>query len=203
MKDCQTIIFDFDGVLSCDKFYEPELIEQFPEVYKWIQTNIFGSNNRLVTDWMRGKLASEDIHKVMAMNIDINHEVLNEILEQSVVEMRIDIRVKNLAWRLKQEGYKLSLVTDNMDVFSRITVKNHKLNELFDVIVNSADYGYLKNDFGGKLFDIALAKIGSTIEKSLLIDDSLKTIELYKQKGGDGFLYTNFQELELFLYSGQ
>ena len=72
-------------------------------------------------------------------------------------------------------------------------------NVLFDVTINSADYGFLKKDDNGKLFDIALASLDEKIENSLMIDDSDSTIKLYEQKGGQGFRYHGIAELKSFL----
>ncbi|MEK7480656.1 MAG: hypothetical protein AAB604_00960, partial [Patescibacteria group bacterium] len=63
--------------------------------------------------------------------------------------------------------------------------------------INSADHGYLKKDENGKLFDIAIATLGKgDFGRTLLIDDSADTIELYRGKGGNAFLYNNFEELQ-------
>lgn len=86
-----------------------------------------------------------------------------------------------------------------MDVFTEITIPRHRPYALFDVIINSADRGMLKKEEQGKLFDIALTALGTDGENSLLIDDSNSTIELYKQKGGKGFLYKSATELKTFL----
>ncbi len=113
--------------------------------------------------------------------------------------MKLEEKVKDIAESLKCTGKKIGIVTDNMDVFTEITVPNHHLNMLFNVIINSADYGMLKRDKDSKLFDIALTALGEKIENSLMIDDSKSTIELYKKKGGHGFVYKNFTELKEFL----
>lgn len=113
--------------------------------------------------------------------------------------MKLDKEIKDLAESLKLSGKKIGIVTDNMDIFTQITIPNHQLETLFDIVINSADYGMLKKEDNGKLFDIALAALGENIENSLMIDDSESTIELYKQKGGHGFVYRDVAELKSFL----
>lgn len=193
-----TIIFDFDGVLSHDKFYGEELREKHPKVHQWVQDNIFGSDRKLSDDWKRGKLTSEDINKIISDNTDIDFTILNDLHRKGVLAMKLDTRVVDLVKRLRSQ-HKLCLVTDNMDVLTSITIKNHSLDKLFDAIINSADHGYLKKDSDGKLYDIALNKIGADIKRTFLIDDSPKAVKLFTEKGGNAFLYKNFDELELFL----
>ena len=57
----------------------------------------------------------------------------------------------------------------------------------------------LKKDNDGKLYDIALAILGESVENSLMIDDSETKIEPYKQKGGCGFVYRDIAGLKSFL----
>lgn len=192
----RTILFDFDGVLCHDRFYGERVKTQYPEVHDWIQENIFGDNDKLVKDWMRGKINAVKINQIIAEHTGINYEKLYKLFVESVRKMKVDERIIDVVQELKQDGRTLGIVTDNMDVFTEITASNHNLNELFDTIVNSADYGYLKKDENGKLFDIAMAAVGeNNFSRTLLIDDSVSTIELYRQRGGNAFLYKNFNEL--------
>lgn len=199
MLNPHSLLFDFDGVLCHDRFYRATLEKAYPEVYVWIQENIFGDSKELAGQWMRGKISSVEINHIIAKNTAINGALLEKLFIKSVRLMKIDKKLRNYIAGLKKRVEKIGLVTDNMDVFSKITVKNHSLNKLFDVVINSADYGYLKKDQKGKLFDIALAKIGEEINNTLLVDDSLKVTNLYQDKGGRAFLYQNFQDFRRFL----
>ena len=109
--------------------------------------------------------------------------------------MKIDHDLLNFAKKQSILGRKIAIATNNMDIFSSITMPYHKLNETFNVIVNSADYGLLKADQDGKIFDIVMKKIGINDFKSvLLIDDSLKVKLLFEAKGGNVFTYDNFKD---------
>lgn len=194
----QVVLFDFDGVLCQGRFYEKTLLPQYYKIYDWIQSNIF-SNKELVQKWMRNQTNSAEINRLIAENTGIEYESLNELYEESIRKMKLEKDVKDLARSLKLSGKKIGIVTDNMDVFTQITVPNRQLGTLFDIIINSADHGMLKKEDDGKLFDIALTALKVDIENSLIIDDSEATIELYKKKGGNGFIYRNSAELKLFL----
>ncbi|PIT88069.1 MAG: hypothetical protein COU29_03585 [Candidatus Magasanikbacteria bacterium CG10_big_fil_rev_8_21_14_0_10_36_32] len=194
----QTILFDFDGVLCKGRFYEKTLLPDYPEVYDWIQLNIF-KDKELVRRWMRNQIDSIEINKLISQNTGIEYEILKKLYKESVRNIKLDDKLVGLAKSIKLSGKKIGIVTDNMDIFTQITVPNHRLNVLFDVIINSADYGRLKNEDNGKSFDVALSDLGEKIESSLMIDDSESTIELYKKKGGHGFVYKNIEELKSFL----
>ena len=109
--------------------------------------------------WMKNELTMQDINKYISENTDINYEILVDYFEQSIKEMKIDLRLINLAKIFKKQGKKIAIVTNNMDVFSQITVPHNGFDILFDVVINSADYALLKQEQDGKLFDIALKQI--------------------------------------------
>ncbi len=194
----QTVLFDFDGVLCKGRFYEKTLLPDHSEIHDWIQMNIFG-NKEMVRDWMRNRVNSAEINELIAKNTGIECNFLNGLYEESIRRMKLEEEAIDLAESLKSSGKKIGIVTDNMDVFTKITIPNHRLNTLFDVIINSADHGLLKKDENGKLFDITLATLEEKIENSLMIDDSESTIKLYRQKGGRGFVYKSLVELKYFL----
>ena len=194
----QTILFDFDGVLCKGRFYEKTLLSNYSKTYDWIQRNIFG-NKELVQKWMRNQISSAEVNRLIVENTGIGYETLDELFKESIRKMELEREIRDLAESLRSSGRKIGIVTDNMDIFTEITIPNHQLDKLFDIIINSADYGVLKKEADGKLFDIALTALGETIGDSLMIDDSEATIELYKQKGGNGFIYKSPTELKSFL----
>ncbi len=193
------VLFDFDGVLCKGRFYASELLPDHAGVYGWIQRHIFG-DQELVHGWMRGAIGAADINALISAHTGVAKEELDAALTRSVEAMVQEIGVLDVARAAKTAGARLGLVTDNMDVFSTITVRRHGLAKLFDVIVNSADYGLLKQDEGGALFDRTLAQFGGArISDSVLIDDSTATIALYAAKGGHAHHYQGIDGLRAFL----
>ncbi|MBI1833424.1 MAG: HAD hydrolase-like protein [Candidatus Andersenbacteria bacterium] len=198
----KTILFDFDGVLCFDYFYTTTLKPEHSEIADWIAKNVFEGNRELVRRWMRGEVTSDQVNDDIASRTGIDVEILKEAFEESVRLMKLDDQLLALINTLRKQGTKVGLVTDNMDVFSEITVKNNNLSQKFDAVVNSADYGFLKKEQNGRLFDIALEKLGEkNISKSLMIDNQSDVIELYEKKGGRGFLYKNFVEFKNWIKS--
>lgn len=194
----KTVLFDFDGVLCKERFYEKTLLPQYTNVYNWIQEYIF-SDKELVWKWMRNQTTSDQINTHISQNTGIEYQLLNKLYKESIQRMELDKEVLDIAKSIKASGKKIGIVTDNMDVFSEITVSHHQLNTLFNSIINSAEYGILKKEENGKLFDYALSALNTDIKDTLLIDDSESTIEFFKQKGGEGIVYKNTLELKLFI----
>ena len=192
-----TILFDFDGVLSFDRFYTTTLKQEHPEVADWIAKNIFENNKELVRQWMRGDISSAQINQDIAEQTGMDLPTLNQSFEESVEQISLDEDLVALIQKIREQDISVGLVTDNMDVFSEIVVGHLNLNQKFDTVLSSSEYGFLKKEQNGKLFDIALEKLGETdISQSLMVDNQPEVIELYKQKGGQGYVYKNFHEFE-------
>lgn len=194
----RAVLFDFDGVLCKSRFYEKVLLPEYRSVYDWIQSNVF-ADKELVQAWMRNRIDSAGINRLISEKTGIEYEKLLGMFEESVRGMAIEKQVVDLALSVKASGAKIGIVTDNMDVFTRITVTGHRLDSDFDVVINSADYGLLKKDEEGRLFDIAIAALDGDIDNSFMVDDSVSTVDLFKRKGGRGLVYREVTELKAFL----
>jgi HAD superfamily hydrolase (TIGR01509 family) len=194
----KVILFDFGGVLCKDKFYEKVSLPNHQHNFDWIQKNIF-ADQELINKWMRGQIRDKQINQIIATNTGIDWQLLQKLFEVSVALMELEAEMIELAQDLKKLGHKIGIVTDNMEVFQNITVPKHKLDKLFDVIISSIDHGILKQDENGRLFDMALASLNESIDNSLMIDDSVNNIQMFKNKGGQGFLYKNTADLKSFL----
>ena len=186
----RAVLFDFHKTLCHDNFYESVLSAEHANVREWITKNIF-QNSELVKEWMRGKTDWRSIHTHIVAATGIDRELLDRAFIESVKRMRLDEEMIRLAQELKQKGFIVAIVTDNMDIFSEITVPYHGLADVFDVIFNSADQTLLKGDEHGKLFAIVADKIGIATNQSILIDDSKKTTDLFRELGGLAITHTD------------
>jgi len=192
----KTIIFDFDGVLCSDRFYT-NLKTAYPLAHNFVNTKIFGKGSKIPDRWMRGELSSDDINKLISDNTGIDFDELSNLLTESVKIMKIDNRLINLAKIVHSKGGKIAIVTNNMDIFNTITIKNHGLDKIFPAIINSFDYGIMKHDEDGRLFDIAMERLNfPNYRDALLIDDSEKARTVFENKGGSTFPYNNYEQFE-------
>src|SRR6185295_8877892 len=119
--EIRTVLFDFDGVLCKDRFYGGTFEREYLEVYTWIQENIF-HDHLLMQDWMRGKIHEQEINQRISIKVGIDYGKLHDLFIENILQMKINERVADYIQSLKQSGCKVGLVTDNMDVFTQITV---------------------------------------------------------------------------------
>jgi len=188
----KTVFFDFDGVLSKDYFYT-NLKDVYPEVYRFIQKTVFGKQSKMPDKWMRGELTSNEVNRFISINTGLDFTKLSKLFIESVKAMRIEKPLVDLAVSLKDNLFQTALITNNMDVFDKITKHRHQLDSTFPVIVNSFNYGVLKHEENGKLFDIAMYKLKiRDYKNALLIDNSAKARKMFEQKGGSTFAYTDY-----------
>ncbi|MCL5091024.1 MAG: HAD hydrolase-like protein [Patescibacteria group bacterium] len=197
----RAILVDFDGVLCPDYFYSnqsfPGLKVTHSQVYEFVQTRIFGQDSARVKRWMRGELSSREINQWISQQTGIEFEILWQAFLESVRHQRVDVRLTGLVEELKESGIPVALVTDNMDVFCEITIDNHRLREIFPVIVCSSQCGVLKKEREGLLFRKALEGLGiNSFEGVLLIDDSLSNKAYFETLGGQAFTYQDFETFE-------
>jgi len=184
---------DFFGVLSYNKFwqfiYHPDhwLYPRREEIGDFV----FFKNNAMVKEWMRGKYSSEDIHKLVEKELDIKFDDLFPIFVESSKVLDISRPILDVIKQKKELGYRTVLVTDNMDSFSRYTKPNNRqLIDVFDGIFDSSITGLLKQDENGKIFRIIASNLGGDLSKSILVDDSKATCELFESLGGKALCVT-------------
>ena len=187
------LIFDFDGVLCSDFLYN-NLSLTHPEVFEFINSDIFRRGSVILDSWMRGECSYLDVNRYICDHTSICLEMLNNLFEEGVKTMRLNRDLLKLLPSFQDAGYKLGLVTNNMDIFSKITVPYNKLSNLFPTIVNSADHQMLKQDANGRLFLIALEQMGAKDTKqALLVDDSRSAISAFSSLGGATYHYSGYE----------
>lgn len=192
----ETVLFDFHGVF-CRDFLFSKLGEVHAAAGRFLQSEIFGSDCELVDRWMRGGMTVADIQDRIVENSGIDPDLLSEILRAGIEEMNVDRRLLQLAKTLADHGVKVAMVTDNMDIFSDVIVKRHRLSEYFPLIVNSCEHGLLKKDENGRLFDIVFEKLGvSDFGKALLIDDSKTVGPVFRGRGGSVYTFETYEKFE-------
>jgi FMN phosphatase YigB (HAD superfamily) len=181
------IVFDFGRTLSSGPYFGPLGWEGIARV----SALVFGDNSpRWADPWMRGELSSRDVARYLAEHTPYAVEELLDALRRGCSDMAFNPAVWDLAVQQRGLGRKLALVTANMDVFTEVVVPAHRLDETFDAIVNSADYGTLdKVELWQRAFDIIGE--GCSFEDSLLIEDSLANVDLFRALGGRAYRYTD------------
>jgi len=186
------IVFDFAGTLCSDPYFLP-LGPVFLEI---VSERIFGQNSEQWADpWMCGEISSREIAAHLSRLSDLTEDAILGGLHDGCRTLRFNPAVWEFANVQKRAGRKAVLATANMDVFTQIVVPSHSLASIFDVIVNTSDFGTLNKEV---LWQEAFRRLGYgvTFSNSLLIDDSPRMTSTFIEMGGAAHQYTNDGELQ-------
>lgn len=173
------LLVDFHGTLSND-IYWSTLDEP---IGSRIQTLLFQDNPSMVKRWMRGQLSSEEVCEFVSDTLMCSYAQIWDGLVDSCKR----VKISNWALRrieLLRKDHVVCLVTSNMDCFTRYVVPKKKLNYMFDFVFNSADYGLLKEDNRGELFQLVCKHLDVDIQECTLVDDSEDLCRLFEELGG-------------------
>ena len=137
---------------------------------------------------MKGDLTSDDIAAYLAHHLVESKDRILSALHQGCVSMVLNRAVHHFAACQREGTRKTALVTLNMDVLTSIVVPAHRLDCLFDLVLNSADYRTLDKS---ELWRKALCELGPeySFATSLLIDDSPRMVSLFRSLGGHAYQY--------------
>ena len=182
------VVFDFGFTLSSEHYFNfsPPGCPQWHAV---IQKEIFGDDGIMIP-WMKGELTSLDIAGILARHFPLDIPTIATAMEKGCEHLALNPAVRDFAVAQKAAGRKTALVTDNMDVFTKVVVPFHGLDRLFDVILNSADFHEIRKEF---LWPIAFERLGGGIgyANSLLIEDGENEPGLFRALGGYAHQYSN------------
>ncbi len=175
-KNKNILFIDFNWVISYKNFWHSLEIKD-NNTYKSINNYLFKENINIVKDWMVWKFSSSEICKYISNNLNLDYEYIYNTLVEDCKKIDLSENILNLLKKLKKHYY-IVLVTDNMDCFSRYTLKyNREYFKIFDWIFNSSEHWFFKND----IYNHYLNKYNSQINLSYLIDDSIRNCESFKK----------------------
>lgn len=181
------LFIDFHGTLSKDVFWNALP----PEHLRLIQREIF-EDAPFVQSWMRGARNSRDACRYASSLTGLDEEYLFSTLLESCRSFSICPTVANSLQALR-EHFVTVLTTANMDCFA-VVARHLRLLDLFDDVVNSADYGLLKEDEGGLLFQMVADAVGATLANATLIDDSQEVCSVFSNLGGSSIRVASVDE---------
>lgn len=189
----KSIIFlDWDGTLCWSQFWGSirSIDSRDFALGQKIDNILFSKNRTLINDWMRGQKNSEELNIFLSEQLQISPEKLWDIFLQDCKSMNFDNELREKIEKIRARSYVI-LVTGNMDCFTRFTVPALELEKAFDKIINSSDLGYLKTEKDGETFLACSREYNVPINKTFLIDDSVKTCEFFNSLGGRSYAVLN------------
>jgi FMN phosphatase YigB (HAD superfamily) len=190
-RSLKLLLVDFDGVISNGKFYSSRNSTQ-QIIGTQVARHVFTKENTtLLNEWMRGKYSSTDIHTRIAKKTGLDVPSLDRLLEESVRHMPLNTHLLQYITLLRKKGVVVSLFTNNMDIFDRVSRGYHNLDAHFDFIYSSSAYGQLKLE-NDTLLRRAMQDAKVTVEQVAFVDDSQSSYDAATGYGVATFLYAHY-----------
>lgn len=135
------IIFDLDDTLM----YEIDFLKS---AYKEISTLVDKENQEELYNLMLSKYQKgENVFDILIENYpEFSKEILLEVYRNHFPTLFLNEGASDLLKQIKLEGHKLGLITDGRSVTQRNKLKALKIEDLFDKIIVSEEFGSTKPD---------------------------------------------------------
>lgn len=188
----KAIIFDFNNTISPANFLES--FEQHASKLSMPPADMVQLylGNGLLKAVMLGEITEEQFWKHLSSITGTPLITLMKVAENIRESRRLDSEIMRIVFRLKKVR-RLALLTDNVGRTFDFWVEKYRLQDCFDVIVNSAKYGLLKGD--PMIYSICLHKLECEPEEAVLVDDSPSNIKLAQDLGLKAILFENAKQL--------
>ena len=198
MDKIKAILFDFDGVLTMNATGSASICNYVSAQAK-IPLETFESAYRECNDdLLYGKIKHSDIWEDLCRSLNSNIDI--KLLYDSFINTPLDKTMLTYAERLKRQGYKIGMITDNKADRINTIIKHFKLSPLFDTVCVSAIAGSGKD--GVLIFEKALNGLRLSANECVFIDNHEKNLIIPKQMGMEA-IYFNHIKRDYKLFESQ
>jgi FMN phosphatase YigB (HAD superfamily) len=196
--DIRALIIDCGFTLSSEYYFR----ELGPQYTDRIAQFVFSRDSEIGRRWMGGLISSHEVSERLSDCLGLSADGIQSALARGCSRMSFNRSVWNFARTQRADGRKLALVTGNADIFREVIVPSHGLDREFDSIVSSSDFG-VELPSKQPLWDAAFDALGPEFgyANSLLIEDTRREVELFRDLGGAAYQYRNDQEFDDWLNS--
>lgn len=185
----KAIIFDYGGVLSIENS-----LRSFGDMYApKFGANAKDFNDLIIENWLEArtnKINSKLFWKRLANFLNTKEKNLRKDL-MDFFGFREE--VLELIKKLKTENYKLGLLSNQIEDWLEEVIKNHKLDQIFNVIITSYKSKVAKPELS--IFMEIIKKLKVKSDECLYIDDREKNIIPAKKLGMKTILFKNHNQL--------
>jgi len=180
----KAILFDFDGVLTTDATGSTSICNYIAKktgiVLDVFKEEYYKFNN----DLLYGKITHTDMWEQLCRNL--NTDINIDVLYDSFINTPIDSKIVALAEQLKEQNYKIGMITDNKkDRIERI-VEHYGWDKLFDVVTVSANVGSGKDS--QEIFQQSINALNLSADECVFIDNQEKNL-IVPRSMGMGVIY--------------
>jgi putative hydrolase of the HAD superfamily len=177
MSECSTVITDFGGVLTSP------LREAFEVVFarSGVPYDSFVNAMRALTvrdgvnpmhELETGRITEEQFLGALSgqLSADAGREVsLNGFATTWFGALRVNEPVLARMHELRERGYRMALLTNNVREWSPLWRAMFAVEDVFDVVVDSAFVGMRKPE--PEIYELTLERLGARAQETLFIDD--------------------------------
>ncbi|HLU86453.1 MAG TPA: YjjG family noncanonical pyrimidine nucleotidase [Taishania sp.] len=194
------IFFDLDRTLwDFEKNSEATLLQLFEQTKSVHQIPSFHKfhltykeiNSSLWKKYGKGKISKDELRDTRFKNtflkFGINNPELNEFFNEeyiriSPLQKQLFPNTKETLQSLKEEGYKMHVITNGFKEVQFTKLENCGLIDFFEVIVSSEEVGFNKPDI--RIFNYAIEQAKAINDKSLMIGDDYEVDVIGAEKCG-------------------
>ncbi len=152
-----------------------EVVAEGP-MSKWVREHLHQDQEKLIAyrkhahKWDVGEMELTQVYKILGEFTEIKPEdIWGKFYEKS----RLNTKVIKIIKNLKKE-YKIILFSNFISELLLRLLKYHKIENLFDEIIVSSDYGLKKPD--PKFFEILVKKSGVKRSEIVFTDDKINNV---------------------------
>lgn len=190
----RAIAFDFNDTLSKANFVTA--FQEYEDRLGMTAREFISCYERagLLDSLMRGRYSSErefwqEVSKLTGVNFELTQEMVRAVTESRHIDEYMLYLVKRL-----QCHWKVALATDNLLETFNLWVSQFALDSMFDVILNSAECGYLKKE--PEFYQILAERLDVPVSTVLMIDDSMPKLQVAASCGMQIYLFQEAAALE-------
>ncbi len=182
----KAVFFDFDGVLTIDPNGKTAIFRNLSAALGGMSE---ATIEQCYVPWNNeskcGRVEWKDIHEKFCACLGV--AVPYEIMESSWKTVRKNESMFELAAKLKSNGYKTGIITSNPKERMDVLKQEHHLDDLFDVIVTSADVGSTKSE--EIIFKHTLEQAACAADVCVFIDNHESNLVAAKRTGFLTYFY--------------
>lgn len=175
LEGIEVVVFDIGNVLLSFKpleFLNNRYTDE--EIVSILFKEIFRSKEWLMLD--RGTLTEKEAIDIISKRIPEYKEYVEDVFK-NYYEMLLPIDSSiELAYKLKEEGYKLYLLSNYPKTAFQFITEKYKFFKIFDGGIISYKYKLLKPE--KEIYDTLIDKYGLDPKKTLFIDDTKENTDM-------------------------
>ncbi len=184
----KAVFFDFDGVLTTDKDAGTSICKAVESLFGIrFESALIAYRNSNSWDLCRGDISLDEFWEIFYgllrdIGLSIDFAKFKDARKEMYLNTPIDLRMLELAKKVKDVGFKIGIITDNNS--ERVsTILLDKVHIEFDFILVSEELKMLKVD--PELFSMVKGRYGN----SVFIDNNKKNCEVASASGIDGIYF--------------